>query len=121
MDSHESIKYYQHIHSLPDLNQIQKHTSEALLAKLGDGLYITNLKGLHAGANVQSGDFSLEAEGFLVKGGEKVSPVKNITVADNFYTLIKKVAAISDTVDFGTTGRVGAPDVMFEDIAVSGK
>ena len=98
-----------------------KYTSEALLAKLGDGLYITNLKGLHAGANVQSGDFSLEAEGFLVKGGEKVSPVKNITVADNFYTLIKKVAAISDTVDFGTTGRVGAPDVMFEDIAVSGK
>lgn len=98
-----------------------KYTSEALLMKLGNGLYITTLKGLHAGANVQSGDFSLEAEGFLVENGEKVRPVKNITVADNFYSIIKKVAALSDKVDFGTTGRVGAPEVMFTDVAVSGK
>ncbi len=98
-----------------------KYTSEGLLTKLGNGLYITELKGLHAGANTQSGDFSLEAAGFLVENGEKVRPVKNITVADNFYSLLKKVEAISDKVDFGTTGSVGAPEVMFSDISVAGK
>ncbi len=97
-----------------------KYTSEALMAKLGNGLIITELKGLHAGANTQSGDFSLEAAGFLVENGEKVRPVKNITVADNFYSLIKKVVAISDKVDFGR-GSIGAPDVMFSDVSVAGK
>ena len=41
---------------------------------------VPELKGLHAGANTQSGDFSLEAEGFLVVDGKKTRPVKNITV-----------------------------------------
>ncbi len=96
-------------------------TKDELLAKLGNGLYITELKGLHAGANTQSGDFSLEAEGFLVVDGKKTRPVKNITVADNFYEILKKVTALSNEVSFGTGSKFGAPDVMFSDISVSGK
>ena len=96
-------------------------TEEALLEKLGDGLYLTSLQGIHAGANVQSGDFSLQADGFLVAGGKKAGPVKNFTVADNFFQLLKKVEAVSDRVRFGVGSDYGAPDVMFTDIAVSGK
>ncbi len=96
-------------------------SSEELLARLGDGLYITGLAGLHAGVNAQSGDFSLQAEGFLVEGGKKTRPVKNITIADNFYTFINKITALSDKVKFRSLGRFGAPEVMFSDIAVSGK
>lgn len=96
-------------------------TKDELLAKLENGLYITELKGLHAGANIQSGDFSLEAEGFLVVDGKKTSPVKNITVADNFYELLKKVTALSNEVEFGTVSKYGAPDVLFSEISVSGK
>ena len=97
------------------------YTSDELLEKLGNGLYITGLNGMHAGANTQSGDFSLQAEGFLVEGGKKTRPVKNITVADNFYNLIKKVEGLSDTVDFGATSIFGAPDCMFSDVSISGK
>ena len=96
-------------------------TDDELLAKLGSGLYITGLNGLHAGANVQSGDFSLQAEGFLVENGKKTKAVKNITIADNFFAILKKVDAISDTVVFGTGSSIGAPEVLFKDIAVSGK
>ena len=92
-----------------------------LLKKLGDGLYLTSLQGLHAGANVQSGDFSLQADGFLVKGGEKVAPIKNFTVADNFYQLLKKVDAISSEVRFGVGSDFGSPEILFTDVAVSGK
>lgn len=97
------------------------YTSDELLKKLGNGLYITGLNGMHAGANTQSGDFSLQAEGFLVEGGKKTRPVKNITVADNFYNLIKKVEGLSDKVDFGATSIFGAPDCMFSDVSISGK
>ena len=92
-----------------------------LLKKLGDGLYLTSLQGLHAGANVQSGDFSLQADGFLVKDGVKVSPIKNFTVADNFYQLLKKVDAISSEVKFGMGSDFGSPEILFTDVAVSGK
>ena len=98
-----------------------EYTSEQLLEKLGNGLFITGLNGMHAGANTQSGDFSLQAEGFLVENGKKTRPVKNITVADNFYSLIKKVEGLSDKVDFGATSVFGAPDVMFSDVSISGK
>lgn len=96
-------------------------TREQLLEKLGDGLYITELKGMHAGANVQSGDFSLEAAGFLVSGGKKAGPVKNFTLADNFYSLLKKVDAISNEAEFRLGSPFGSPEVLFTDIAVSGK
>ena len=98
-----------------------EYSEEALLERLGKGLYITGLNGLHAGANTQSGDFSLQAEGFLVEGGKKVRAAKNFTIADNFFTLLKKIDAISDTVEFGTGSDYGAPEVLVRDISVSGK
>ena len=98
-----------------------KLTNEELLERLGDGLYLTSLQGLHAGANVQSGDFSLQADGFLVKGGKKVAPIKNFTVADNFYQLLKKVDALSCEVRFGVGSDFGSPEILFTDVAVSGK
>ena len=96
-------------------------TNAELLKKLGDGLYLTSLQGLHAGANIQSGDFSLQADGFLVKDGVKAAPIKNFTVADNFFQLLKKVADVSSEVKFGVGSDYGAPEVLFEGIAVSGK
>ena len=96
-------------------------SNEDLLKKLGDGLYLTSLQGLHAGANVQSGDFSLQADGFLVKDGVKASPIKNFTVAGNFFQLLKQVADMSSEVKFGVGSDYGAPDVLFSGLAVSGK
>ena len=92
-----------------------------LLKKLGDGLYLTSLQGLHAGANVQSGDFSLQAEGFLVRDGVKAAPVKNFTVAGNFFQLLKQVTDVSSEVKFAVGSSYGAPDVLFSGLAISGK
>lgn len=95
-------------------------TEDQLLEKLGNGIYVNDITGLHAGANVQSGDFSLQATGFVVEGGKKVRAAKNFTIADNFFAIIKKVVALSDTVEFKTSS-FGAPEVMFSDVSVSGK
>jgi len=97
------------------------YSEQALLERLDSGLYITALNGLHAGANTQSGDFSLQAEGWLVEGGKKVRPVKNITVADNFFRILKKVDAIGDTVEFGAVSDFGAPELLVKDVSVSGR
>ena len=99
-------------------------TEEALLEQMGDGVYINSLGGLHAGANVISGDFSLQSAGFLVEGGKKTKPVKSFTVAGNFFDLLGKVVALADNLEVpNPTGitAFGSPSVLVEALSIAGK
>ena len=99
-------------------------TEEALLAKAGNGVYITDLSGLHAGADPISGDFSLQSAGFMLCDGKKCEYVKSFTVAGNFYDLLKNITAIADNcclpMPFGMT-TFGAPSVLVEGLSIAGK
>src|SRR5699024_11848454 len=48
-----------------------KRTLEEMLRGLGEGLVITEVSGLHAGANPISGDFSLLARGDAFRAGRR--------------------------------------------------
>ena len=91
-----------------------------LLADMGEGLLITELGGLHAGANPISGDFSLIAKGFRVKDGKQGAPVEQVTIAGNFYQLLKDIRAVGSDLEFKGSG-IGAPSVDAGTIHVSGK
>ena len=95
-------------------------TKEELFAKAGKGIYVTDLAGLHAGANAVTGDFSLAATGFLLEDGRKGKPVKGFTVADNFFTFLKKVVCVGEDMEL-RRGRFGSPSVLVENITVGGK
>jgi len=95
-----------------------------LFALAGDGIYITEINGLHAGANPVSGDFSLQSAGFMIRGGKKCEAVKSFTVAGNFFELLKAISALGDKLERGvTTGFTGfcAPDVLVPDMSIAGK
>ena len=47
-----------------------KSTLGELLADAGEGLYVTDVAGLHSGVNPVSGTFSVGATGRLIEGGE---------------------------------------------------
>ncbi len=101
-----------------------ENTLDELFAKAGDGIYVTGVKGLHAGANAITGDFSVESEGFLIKDGKKAGPVKSFTVAGNFFELLKKIDSLSNEVKWGIPGGFtvfGSPDVLLKDMSVAGK
>lgn len=101
-----------------------EYTEDQLFAMAKDGVYITGLKGLHAGANSVTGDFSLEAEGFKIVDGKLGEAVKTFTVAGNFFELLKSIVALSDKVDVGVTGgftTFGAPAVLLHDMSIAGK
>ena len=97
---------------------------EELLAKAGNGVYITDLSGLHAGADPISGDFSLQSAGFMLRDGKKCEYVKSFTVAGNFYDLLKNITATADNcilpMPFGMT-TFGAPSVLVEGLSIAGK
>ena len=99
-------------------------TEEQLLKQAGEGVYITGLSGLHAGANPISGDFSLQSAGFMIREGEKREYVKSFTVAGNFYDLLKNVTALANNCKLpnamGSTA-FGAPSVLVQGLSVAGK
>lgn len=99
-------------------------TQDSLFAKVGDGIYVTGVKGLHAGANPITGDFSVESEGFLIKDGKKAGPIKSFTIAGNFFELLKSIDSLGNEVKWGIpAGFVvfGSPDVLVKEMSVAGK
>lgn len=100
--------------------QAGQESLQELEARMGDGLVITELSGLHAGANTTSGDFSLLSKGYLLAEGKRVRPVEQITVAGNFYRLLKDIHALANDLTFPASG-VGAPSVDVGTLTVSGK
>ena len=100
------------------------YSQDELFAKVGDGIYVTGVKGLHAGANAITGDFSVESEGFLIKDGKKAGPVKSFTVAGNFFQMLKDIDSLGNEVKWGIpAGFVvfGSPDVLVKGMSVAGK
>ena len=99
-------------------------TQDELFALAGDGIFITEINGLHAGANPVSGDFSLQSAGFMIRGGKKCEAVKSFTIAGNFFDLLKNIAALGNKLERGvTTGFTGfcSPDVFVPDMIIAGK
>jgi len=98
-------------------------TKDALLEKAGSGIYITELKGLHAGANVVTGDFSIESAGFLIEDGKITTPVKSFTVAGNFFDLLKQIDSVDNELELGAPGytQIASPNVLVPQMSVAGE
>ena len=95
---------------------------EELLEEVGDGIVLTDLSGLHAGVNAISGDFSLLCEGYLIENGKQGRPVEQITVAGNFYEVIKSIKSVgNDIINVPSgEGEFFTPSVYIESLAISG-
>ena len=96
---------------------------DTLLSMAGEGIYITECKGFHAGADAVTGDFSIESAGFMIRDGKIAEPVKSFTVAGNFFQLIKDIDTLGNEIRWGIPGRTvfGSPDVLVRDMSVAGK
>jgi len=93
---------------------------EAMLTDIGDGLVITEVEGLHAGANAVSGDFSLLSKGYTVKNGKREIPVEQITIAGNFFDMLKNIRSVGTDLRF-PSGGFGSPSIDVGTLSVAGK
>ena len=93
---------------------------DTLMKKVGNGLLITDLAGLHSGANAVTGDFSLAAKGFLIENGKKSSPVEQITVSGNYFELLKSIEEVGSDLTFPMSS-IGSPSVIVKGLSIAGK
>ena len=84
------------------------------------GLLIKEVDGLHAGANFVTGDFSLLSKGFTIKDGKQDQPVEQITIAGNFFEMLKAVQAVGSDLTF-PQGAFGSPSLYVGRLSVAGK
>ncbi|MDP2425191.1 MAG: TldD/PmbA family protein [bacterium] len=96
-----------------------EHSYQDLLSSMKEGIVITDLQGAHAGANPVSGDFSLQATGFLVENGVEIKPVALITIAGNFIKLLQDITAVGNDIKTGYYG-ITCPSVKILSLPVSG-
>ena len=104
------------------LHQVEIARGSADLSTLHGGEYLelTDLTGLHSGANAISGNFSFGASGYLCKDGERVQAVRGITVAGNFYEMLNKISMIGNQQNWDESRSALMPSIRFSDVAISG-
>jgi PmbA protein len=68
--------------------------SEEILASVGEGLYVQSVTGIHSGVNPVSGDFSVGAEGLMIRNGTLAEPVREVTVASTLQRMLQAVVEI---------------------------
>lgn len=89
---------------------------DAMLRKLGRGLFVTELMG--QGLNLVTGDYSRGAAGFWVEGGRIVHPVHEVTIAGNLRAMLR--AAVALGADEYTSGSRTTGSMLIERMTVAG-
>jgi PmbA protein len=61
---------------------------EELLRRAAGGLFVQSITGLHSGASPVTGDFSVGADGLMIRDGALAEPVREVTVASTFQRML---------------------------------
>jgi PmbA protein len=92
-----------------------------LLAAAGDGVFVTDVAGLHSGVNPVTGVFSVGASGRAIRDGELAEPLREFTIAGELVAMlggVRAAGAEARWVPFG--GSVRTPPLLIGAMAVSG-
>ena len=94
-------------------------TQDEILKRVGTGLFVQSVTGLHSGVNPVSGDFSVGAEGLMIRNGVFAEPVREITIASTLQRMLKEVVAIGADIEW-LPGIAAGMTLAIADISMSG-
>ncbi len=95
-------------------------TKDEMISSVEDGIYITEISGLHAGLNPISGDFNVQSSGFLIKNGKLDQPITLFVTSGNFYELMNNVEMIGNDIEKRFI-NTASPTLKIKSLAISGK
>lgn len=93
---------------------------DEIVAATGDALYVQSVSGLHSGTNPVSGDFSVGAEGLLVRDGAFAEPVREMTIASTIPRMLLDVTEVGGDLTWLPGAAVGVTLVVGE-VQLSGR
>ena len=98
-----------------------KKSEEEMISGIKEGIYITELTGLHSGMNPRSGNFSLQSAGFMIRDGKKAEPLALITVAGNLINVFNNIKCIANNNKLVIGNQMSCPSIYVGKLPISGK
>jgi PmbA protein len=94
--------------------------AEEILASVGDGIYVQSVTGIHSGVNTVSGDFSVGAEGLMIRGGALAEPIREVTVASTLQRMLQSIVEIGGDLRW-LPGAAAGQTLAIADMQLSGE
>ena len=92
---------------------------EELFASVPHALYVQSVSGVHSGTSTVSGDFSLGAEGLMVRDGVFAEAVREATIASTLPRILLDIIQIGSDLTWLPGGGAGMT-VLVSDMMLSG-
>jgi PmbA protein len=92
---------------------------EQLMTHFPEALYVQSVSGLHSGTNPISGDFSVGAEGLMVRGGAFAEPVREVTIASTLQRMLLDIVEIGSDLTF-LPGSAAGVTLLLGEMTMSG-
>ncbi len=95
------------------------YDEDGVLAAVGEGLFVQSMTGVHSGVNPISGDFSVGAEGLMIREGRLAEPVREITVASTLQRMLLSLVAVGADLEW-LPGIAAGQTLAVGDMQISG-
>lgn len=95
-------------------------SKDEIISTVEEGIFITEVKGLHAGLNPISGDFNVQSSGYMIKNGKIDKPITLFVTSGNFFDMMKNIEAIGNDIEKRFVS-VASPTLKVKSLAISGK
>ncbi len=92
---------------------------DEILASVPEALFVQSVSGLHSGTNPVSGDFSVGAEGLMVRGGSLAEPVREVTIASTLQRMLHDIVHVGADLRWLPGGAAGMT-LLIGEMSMSG-
>ena len=93
---------------------------DEIIHSVGEGVFVQGVSGVHSGVNRVSGDFSVGAEGLMIRDGMLAEPVREYTIASTIQRLLQRVLFVGGDVEYLPSSAAGV-SLAIADVAMAGE
>jgi PmbA protein len=90
-----------------------------MVNRIDRGLLVQSVTGVHSGVNAVSGDFSVGAEGLMIRDGALAEPVRELTIASTIQRMLQHIVYIGSDLEWLPSAAAGV-SLAIADVSVSG-
>ena len=92
---------------------------DEILARVGSGFFVQSITGVHSGVNPVSGDFSVGAEGLMIRHGVLAEPVREGTIASTLQRMLQSIVHVGRDVEW-LPGLAAGQTLAIDGMVLSG-
>lgn len=92
---------------------------DEIFRRVGEGVFVESLTGVHSGVNPISGDFSVGITGLMIRDGELAEPIREVTIASTLQRMLLDVMFVGRDVQW-LPGMVAAQTLAVDGVSLSG-